>query len=941
MVNPKRQRKLAGFEDDVKPESGTETDSSIKPPAARFDAKVDGLHEKTVYVIDAYSLIYQVFHALPEMTGPNGQPVGAIHGFIRDIVDILEKKQPDYLFCAFDAPGDTFRHELYVDYKLDREEMPADLRPQIPSIRRMLDAMGIASLDLPGFEADDLLATFATEVEDLGGRCVLVTGDKDCRQLISDRVEVYNIRKDEYFDASALMEAWGVRPDQVVDFQSLVGDKVDNVPGVPLIGPKLARELLEKYDTLENVLDHAAEVPGKKRSENLLNGREQALLSRELVRLQRDVPITIQWERGAIGEFERERIEPLCNEFGFRSLTKRLVGTESIAHAKKLETDYQTIDSIERLNWLAQQLETQSRFSVDTETTSTNSRAPELVGLSFAWEPGRAFYVPVKAPPGETQLSLASVLVALKPSLEDPSIEKIGQNLKYDIVVLRGHEVELAGVSFDTMVADYLLAPGERAHNIDDMAKRYLRHETIKISELIGSGKNQKRMDEVPIAAITQYAAEDADIPLRLGQILHDRLLEEDLHDLFVKLEMPLVKVLAELEFNGIRIDIQRCQELSVRYAKRMEELEKEIYELAGREFNIASVKQLATVLFDELNLPVVKKTRTGRSTDVDVLNELATQHALPAKLVEYRHYSKLKSTYVDALPKLVLPQTGRVHGSFTQDIAATGRLSSKDPNLQNIPIRSSEGREIRSAFLPAEGWKLMTADYSQIELRVLAHYCGDKTLHEAFMENQDIHARVAGEVYGVLLESVTTEMRRSAKAINFGIIYGQSPFGLAKALGISKDEAATFIDAYFAKYPGVEQFVTKVLDECNRNRYVSTILGRRRPIGGVRSSQKRGDSRQRNLPERIAINTVIQGSAADLIKQAMINVHRRLRDESFRARMLLQIHDELVFEVPPNESEQLAALVNDCMVHAHELSVPLKVDIKSGENWAQCEPIS
>jgi DNA polymerase-1 len=939
MVNPKRQRKLTGFEDDVKPESNEETAPSV-PPNHSQDPAQNGLRDKTVYVIDAHSLIYQVFHALPEMSGPNGQPVGAIHGFVRDIVDILEKKEPDYLFCAFDAPGDTFRHELYSDYKIDRDEMPVDLRLQIPNIRRMLDAMEIASLDLPGFEADDLLATIATEVEQLGGRCVVVTGDKDCRQLISDYVRVYNIRKDEYFDADALMEVWGVRPDQVVDFQSLVGDKVDNVPGVPLIGPKLARELLEKYDTLENVLDHAADVSGKKRSESLMNGRDQALLSRELVRLKRDVPIKIQWEQCAIGEFKHEQIEPLCREFGFRSLAQRLVGSESITLAKKLETDYQTIDSVERLQWLARQLAEQTRFSVDTETSSTNPRAAEIVGLSFAWEPAHAFYVPVKSPAGEPRLELESTLSTLKPVLEDPAIQKIGQNLKYDIVVLRGCEVSMAGVAFDTMVADYLLAPGERAHNIDDMAKRYLRHETIKISALIGSGKNQKRMDEVPVSTVTEYAAEDADIPLRLCEILHDRLVEEELHELFTKLEMPLVDVLAELEFNGIRIDVQRCQELSSRYAIRMEELEREIYELAGREFNIASVKQLAAVLFDELELPVVKKTRTGRSTDVEVLNELAKLHALPAKLVEYRHYAKLKSTYVDALPKLVLPRTGRVHGSFTQDIAATGRLSSKDPNLQNIPIRSSEGREIRSAFLPAEGWKLLTADYSQIELRVLAHYCGDETLRSAFFENQDIHTRVAGEVYGVPLDEVTGDMRRSAKAINFGIIYGQSPFGLAKSLGISKDEAAEFIDAYFAKYPGVEQFVTKVLELCNRNRYVTTILGRRRPIGGVRSSEKRGDSRQRNLPERIAINTVIQGSAADLIKQAMIDIHRRMRDEKFQARMLLQIHDELVFEVPPNEFEQLAALVNDRMVHAHELDVPLKVDIKSGDNWAECEPI-
>jgi DNA polymerase-1 len=487
------------------------------------------------------------------------------------------------------------------------------------------------------------------------------------------------------------------------------------------------------------------------------------------------------------------------------------------------------------------------------------------------------------------------------------------------------------------MVADYLLAPGERTHSIDDIARRYLRHETIKIKDLVGTGKKQKRMDEVPVELVTPYAAEDADVPLRLASVLHDHLRQQQLDELFGSLEMPLIEVLAEMQFHGIRVDVPRLQELSAKYGKRMASLELQIYELAGQSFNIDSRQQLSHVLFDELQLPVLKKTKTGPSTDAEVLSQLAEMHDLPASMIEYRQFAKLKSTYVDALPSLVHPTTGRVHTSFKQDVAATGRLSSTDPNLQNIPIRTETGREIRAAFTAdPKGWKLLTADYSQIELRVLAHYSRDEALIRAFVEDQDIHALVASEVYGVPLDQVTSDMRRSAKAINFGIIYGQSPFGLAKALQISKDEAATFINAYFERYPGVDDFMDQTLTDCRNNQFVTTALGRRRAVSGVRDAAVRG--RQRNLPERIAINTVIQGSAADLIKQAMLRVHSRMQKEELQARMLLQIHDELVFEAPPEELEQLGALVDQEMTGAGNLLVPLKVDHKTGENWAECE---
>ncbi|MCY2995414.1 MAG: DNA polymerase I [Planctomycetota bacterium] len=940
MSRKSHQYVLPGFGDDADAAS-VQADSAAEPLLAPPTPSVD----RTVYVVDSHSLIYQVFHALPEMSSPSGQPVGAVHGFIRDLVDLLERKQPNYLFCAFDLPGPTFRDALYDQYKADRAEMPDALRPQFPQIRRMLEAMGVPILECPGYEADDVLATLAKQAEQQGLLCYLVTNDKDCRQLITDRVRVYNIRKDEVFDATALQAEWGVRPDQVVDFQSLVGDSVDNVPGIASIGPKTARELLAQYQTLEGVLEHAAEVTNAKRREHLLQGRDVALLSRQLVRLVDNVPVTVDWEAGRPRRFDRQRVLELSQEFGFRRLAERLERLATVdagattAVSPAWAADYRTVSTLAELQELVRELSSQRRVSVDTETTSTNPRFAELVGYSFAWREGLAYYVPVRAPAGDPQLDPETVRAVLQPVLENPQIKKIGQNIKYDMVVLRGAGIQLCGAGFDTMVADYLIDPGERNHNLDDLAKRFLDHATIKIGALIGTGKNQQRMDQVPVALVTPYAAEDADVALRLAGILEQRLEQAGLTALFQQLEMPLIEVLAELEFNGIKVDVPRLTELGQRFGQRMEALQGEIYELAGEPFNIDSRNQLADVLFRKLGLPITKKTKTGPSTDAAVLEDLAPQHPLPAKIIEYRQFAKLKNTYVDGLIALVHPRTGRVHTSFKQDVTATGRLSSTEPNLQNIPIRTETGREIRSAFLPGEpGWKLLTADYSQIELRVLAHCSADAALQQAFAEDQDIHARVAGEVYGVSLADVTREMRRSAKAVNFGVIYGQSPFGLAKALGIDQDQAAQFIEAYFARYPGVKEFMARTLAECRRTGYVNTILGRRRAVQGVRDPSSLGDSSQRNLPERIAINTVIQGSAADLIKKAMVHVYQRMRCARLQARMLLQIHDELVFEVPPHELDQLAALVGQEMTSVERLSVPLKVDLKVGVNWAECE---
>lgn len=925
-----RQRSLPGLgaENDAPPQRAV-----AAPPQASLSP--EQLRGRTLYAVDAHSLIFQVFHALPEMTSPRGEPVGAVYGFTRDMLFLLEQKKPDFLLCAFDSPGGTFRHEFFDGYKADRGSMPDELASQLPRVREVLDALGIPVLAVEKFEADDILATVARVCDELGVRCHVVTGDKDCRQLITDHVSVYNVRKDEVYDAAALEKDWGIRPDQVVDFQALVGDSVDCVPGVALIGPKIARELLATYGTLDEVLDRAHEMKPGKRTQNLIEGREIAELSRRLARLDCNVPVEIDWTAAEANRSDEARLAELFAELGFRGFGERVGRLGRAPAARKIEAEYHTVDTPEKLAKLVEQLKKQPRVSLDTETTSLHPRQAKLVGYSFSWEPGQGYYVPVRAPEGEPRLDPDATREALRPVLEDPNVEKIGQNLKYDMQVLRAAGVELRGLAFDTMIASYLLDAGERNHRLDDLARRYLNHRPTSYAELVGTGKNPRTIDQVPVAEVTHYAGEDADLPVRLLPILNERLAEAELEPLFHDVEMPLVEVLAEMEYHGMRLDIDRMAELSTRYESRLKAVEQEIYQLAGRELNIASRNQLAEVLFDELKLPVIKKTKTGPSTDADVLAQLARLHELPAKIVEYRQYAKLKNTYVDALPKLVDPGTGRIHASLNQVVTATGRLSSSDPNLQNIPVRHETGREIRSAFLPAEGWKLLAADYSQIELRVLAHFSQDETLCQAFHADQDIHARVAGEVYQVPQSEVTAEMRRAAKAVNFGIVYGQSPYGLAAALGIEQDQAAAFIDAYFARYPGVEKFLEQTLANCRETGYVKTILGRRRGIRGIRPSA----GRQRNLPERTAVNTVIQGSAADLIKLAMIQIHRRLQRERHPARMLLQIHDELIFEVPADRLDDLAALAAEEMAAAAPLTVPLKVDLKSGDNWADCEP--
>ncbi|HBJ34197.1 MAG TPA: DNA polymerase I [Planctomycetaceae bacterium] len=937
--------------DGDRPTTGAQSLPSAEPTAKSTTAlnettagkSVDDQPHLRVVLVDAHSLIYQLFHALPPMTSPAGAPVAAVHGFVGDMLELITRKSPTHLICAFDKSEVTFRNELYDQYKAHRESMPEDLRQQIPPIREIIQAMGIGVMECGGFEADDILATVAKQVESKGGTCLIVTADKDCRQLITDRVHLYNIRKNLEMTATELMADWGIRPDQVVDYQAMVGDPVDNVPGIPLVGPKLAQQLLTQFGDLQTILDNADSVSGAKRKENIKAGRERAQLSRTLVKLRDDVPCETPWDQSLM-HADVPKLTAMLDEFGFRRLRTRIdevFGRTGMAMAQPTATDvaqYQTITDLPMLDALVKRLGVYSEIAIDTETTGTDPRSSDLVGISIAWSPGHAAYIPILAPAGDPQLDRDEVINRLRPILENPNIGKIGQNIKFDLIVLRSAGANIQGPLVDTMVADYLIDPGRRNHTLDDLALRYLNEKTTGIKELIGSGKNEITMDRVPLAIISNYACEDVDVPIRIIPMARETLASLDLDLLFRDLEMPLIEVLAEMEFNGIRVDVDHLASMSSLFADRIERLRTEIFTAAGGEFNLDSPKQLAKVLFEDLGLPIVKKTKTGASTDVEVLQTLSMSHPLPARLIEYRQATKLKNTYIDALPRLVSSKTNRVHTSFRQDVAATGRLSSTEPNLQNIPIRTEEGRAIRGAFRAGpDGWLLMAADYSQIELRVLAHFSGDAALMDAYEKDSDIHTRVAAEVHGVEESAVTSDMRRVAKTINFGIVYGQSPFGLARTLGISKDEAAEYIELYFARYPGVQDFMLGTLVDCRKTGFVSTILGRRRNVLGVRDLTKLEPSKRRNLTEaeRIAVNTVIQGSAADLIKKAMIHVYRRMAKSNLRAKLLLQIHDELVLEVDPEDAERLSELIREEMTHVMQLRVPLKVEIGTGKTWA------
>jgi DNA polymerase-1 len=919
-----------------------------------------------LFIVDAHSLIFQVFHAIAQMTSPKGLPTNAVFGFARDLLFLRNEKKPLYLLCAFDRSEPTFRDQLFAQYKANRSPMPEDLRTQIPLIHQLLEAMRIPLLSHQGYEADDVIATVARAAAERGLDVYICSADKDCRQLIGERVRIFNLRKKEVFDSEGLLRDWGVRPEQVIDLQALVGDSIDNVPGVPGIGIKTASKLLIEYGTLENLLANIDKLSGAKMKENLLASKEKLQLGRTLVRLATDVPMQFDWEGWRLGPPDYDRLLELFQEWGFNRFTDQ-IRQERRAHVPERQGElfpragldepglvgavpvkaswiatYHLVDSSDKLKSFLTALRNVKRFAFDLETTSPQPRGAEIVGIAFSWQAQEGWYLPVRGPADTSVLNLNEILPEVRPIFEDAGIAKVNQNIKYDLLVLRNYGIRAAGVAGDTMVADYLLHAGERSHSLEDLSNRYLNHQVIPVAALLGKkSKRQVTIDQVPTAYVAEYAGEEVDVAWRLCELLEPKLQAAKLHRLYADLEIPLIEVLGEMEYNGVRLDLALLDRLSRDMTAQLDDIESQIHRLAGRSFNIASPQQLREVLFKELKLPTQRRTGiTGEaSTAQETLERLAALgHELPRKIVEHRRIAKLKGTYVDALPGLVNPATGRIHASFNQTVTSTGRLSSSDPNLQNIPIRTEQGRQIRQAFVPEPGWVLITADYSQIELRLLAHFSGDETLSRAFAVDHDIHALVAGQIFGVPAKEATAEMRRVAKMVNFGVLYGMSAHGLAQRLEMPLDDAAKFIAAYFGRYPKVAGYQAELLRRCREDRCVATILGRRREISGIRASST---YEQRNQPEREAINMQVQGSAADLIKVAMLNIHRRLKRETRQARMLLQIHDELVFEAPPREEKVVAALVKDEMTSALKLNVPLKVDIASGPNWLDVNEVA
>ncbi|MHC4884923.1 MAG: DNA polymerase I [Planctomycetota bacterium] len=889
---------------------------------------------KTLFLLDGHAQIYRAYYALESMRSADGKPSGAIYGFTRTLREILSVHKPDYIAAVFDTPAPTFRKELYPDYKANRKPPPEELIGQIEPIQDIVRAHRIPIYAKEGFEADDVIGTLCRQAREAHLEVVIVSGDKDLAQLLEEGVRLYDPRKDSTTTPEIFTKKKRITPRQLPDIMGLWGDSSDNIPGVPGIGEKIATDLILKYETLESLLEHAEEIKGK-RGQAIVDNRESALLSRELATIDTEVEVELDLTACERQEADEAALLPLFESYSFSSLIRELTATA--VHEEDEERIYHLVDDAPAFSDFMNQLLGQSRIAFDVETTSTDPLRAELVGMSFSWEPRTGWYLPFKAPEGEPTLP-QELLRKVASVLEDPKVEKTGHNIKYDALVMLRNDIALQGIRFDSMLASHLTAGHIRGHSMDACAERLLHLRPTPIVDLIGKGKKQVTMDQVPLEQVCPYAAEDADISLRLATVLQEQLEKEDLLDLFQEIELPLSLVLTEMQGCGILLDTERLRMMSEDMGRQLEGLTQEIHYLAGREFNIASTKQLAEVLYDELEFPVLKKTKTGRSTKESVLEELAQldhpKRALPKLLLEYRTYSKLKSTYLDALPELVHPETRRIHTTFHQEGTATGRLSSSNPNLQNIPVRSEKGRGIRAAFVPEPGWLMLAADYSQIELRMLAHLSGDPTLSEAFRSGADIHRAVAAQIFDKQPAAVSAEERQAAKAVNFGVIYGQTAFGLSQTTEMSRFEAQDFIDCYFQAYPEVNSFIDQTLAAARDAGYVTTLLGRRRAIPDLDSSNKM----KKTHAERMAINTAVQGSAADLMKLAMIQVHRKMKAEALQARMLLQIHDELLFEVPPQELPRMTELVKGEMETAMALTVPLVADTGVGASWLEAK---
>lgn len=903
---------------------------------------------KKLLLIDGSSFLFRAFHAVPPLNNAEGLPTNAIFGVANMLRRLLKDHQTDYFTVIFDAPGGTFRNELYSEYKAHRPPMPDDLRVQIAPLHDLIRAMGLPLIMEPGVEADDVIGALAQRAVAEGFTVVIATGDKDMAQLVSEQVTLENTMSNTKLDVQGVVDKFGVTPAQIIDYLALMGDSADNIPGVAKVGPKTAAKWLAQYQTLENLMENAAAIKGKV-GENLRASLTQLPLSKQLTTIKCDLDLPYQMDDLRCSPVDNGVLQEQVAALGFSAWQKMLQQArpesaikEELAEPRVNEVaneaqpcvHYEMLTSMAQFDKWLDSLYQAEIFAFDLETTSLDYNAAEIVGLSFAIKSGEAAYVPLAHvyPGVPTQLSRTEVLQKLKPILEDEQQAKVGQNLKYDSHILANYAIELRGITDDTMLESYILDSTRTKHNMDDLAKEYLNRKTIHYADIAGKGAKQIGFAEVPVEQATEYAAEDAEITLALHQTLSEKLSEhKKLQALYQDLEIPLIGVLVRMERNGVLLDSDMLAQQSMELANHIMAIEQQAHDLAGQSFNIASPKQIQVILFEQLKLPVLKKTPKGQpSTAESVLQELAEDYPLPKLILQHRSMSKLKSTYTDKLPLQISDKTGRVHTSYHQAVAATGRLSSSNPNLQNIPIRSPEGRKIRQAFIAPDGYKVMAADYSQIELRIMAHLSGDTGLLTAFEQGVDIHKATAAEVFAVSLDQVTVDLRRSAKAINFGLIYGMSAFGLAKQLGIGRTQAQEYIELYFTRYPGVKAYMDSTRELAKTQGYVETLRGRRLYLPEIHSK----NAARRQYAERTAINAPMQGTAADIIKQAMIATDRWLVQESADAKMIMQVHDELVFEVATAKVEAYSAMVRQLMTEAANLKVPLIVDIGVGNNW-------
>ena len=890
-------------------------------------------------LVDGSSYLFRAFHALPPLTNSRGQPTGAVIGVINMLRKLIDEYKPEHMAVVFDAPGGSFRNQLYSEYKAHRPPMPDELRVQIEPLHTIIRAMGLPLLMVEGVEADDVIGTLATQASTLGMDTLISTGDKDLAQLVDPHVTLINTMSEHKMDRQGVIDKFAVTPEQIIDFLALTGDSSDNIPGVPKCGPKTAAKWLAAYDDLDNLMARADEIKGKI-GENLRASLEILPLSRQLTTIKRDVELAVdpQALKPAAPDIERLRAE--YQRLEARRLLESLGTTgesQPGAEPEPVEVNYETILDQAAFDKWFERLEQAELFAFDTETTSLDYMQAEIVGLSFAIEAGEAAYLPLAHdyPGAPDQLDRDTVLQRMKPLLENPARAKVGQNLKYDMSVLARYDIEMQGIAFDTMLESYVLNSTATRHDMDSLAQHYLGLPTIKFETVAGKGAKQLTFNQVDLEQAAPYAAEDADITLRLHHHLWQELAREPtLASLFREIEMPLVPLLSRIERTGVLIDSGMLAKQGQELAVKLHELEQSAYEIARRPFNLGSPKQIGQIFFEELELPVISKTPKGApSTAESVLQELADQgHELPQVILQHRGLSKLKSTYIDKLPQMVDPDSGRVHTSYHQAVAATGRLSSSDPNLQNIPVRTEEGRRIRQAFITEPGWKMVAADYSQVELRIMAHLSGDQGLLDAFTQGADIHRATAAEVFDTPADQVTTDQRRSAKAINFGLIYGMSAFGLAKQLDIGRNEAQAYVDLYFERYPGVKAYMDCIRQEAHEKGYVETLFGRRLYLPEINSR----NGQRRQAAERTAINAPMQGTAADIIKRAMLAVDEWITQEQPAVRLLMQVHDELVFEVGEERLTEISQKISGLMSSAAELKVPLLVDIGIGDNWDQ-----